>query len=208
MKIDAYSHILPRPYFDVMRRHVADPGALKRWLELDALHDLDSRLRMMEEFGDEYQQVLTLSSPPIELLAGPEASWRLARLANESMREICALHPHRFPAFVASLPLNAPDAAMDEIRYAVDELGARGVQVFTNVNGVALDHPDFEPIFAEMARRDLPVWMHPTRSARTPDLRVRTRHATKSGGHSAGRTRPAWRCPASSSRDTSTGTRA
>ena len=33
MKVDAYSHILPRPYFDVMRQHVKDPGALKRWLD-------------------------------------------------------------------------------------------------------------------------------------------------------------------------------
>jgi aminocarboxymuconate-semialdehyde decarboxylase len=168
-RLDAYSHVLPRPYFDAMRRYVEDPGALKRWLDLRALHDLDARLRMMREFGEQYQQVLTLSSPPIELLAGPEESWRLARLANESMREICERHPERFPAFVASLPANSTEASMAEIRYAIDELGARGVQLFTNVNGVPLDDPSIEPIFAELARRDLPVWMHPTRSARTPD---------------------------------------
>lgn len=168
-KMDAYSHILPRPYFDTMRRYVKDPGALKRWLDLSALHDLDARLRMMREFGEQYQQVLTLSSPPIELLAGPEESWRLARLANESMREICERHPERFPAFVASLPANSTEASLAEIDYAIDALGARGVQLFTNVNGVPLDDPGIEPIFAELARRDLPVWVHPTRSARTPD---------------------------------------
>ncbi|MFG6194318.1 hypothetical protein [Nonomuraea sp. JJY05] len=43
---------------------------LKRWLELSALHDLDERLRIMDELGG-YQQILTLSSSPIELLAGP-----------------------------------------------------------------------------------------------------------------------------------------
>lgn len=169
MKIDAFSHILPRRYFDVMRQHVSDPRALKRWLDLPALHDLASRLTMMDEFGDDYQQILTLSSPPIELLLGPEESWRLARLANESMRELVDAHPHRFPAFVASLPMNSPDAALQELAYAIDELGAIGIQVFTNVNGVPLDHPQFEPIFAEMARRDLPVWMHPTRSAASVD---------------------------------------
>jgi hypothetical protein len=89
VKVDAYSHILPAPYFERMRELAVDPGALKRWLELPALHDVDARLAMMDEFGDGYQQVLTLSSPPIELLAGPSESPALARLANESMRELC-----------------------------------------------------------------------------------------------------------------------
>jgi predicted TIM-barrel fold metal-dependent hydrolase len=168
MKIDAYSHILPAPYFERMRE-LADPRLFKRWLELPALHDLDVRLRMMDEFGDGYQQVLTLSSPPIELLADPEGSPDLARLANDSMRELCDKHPDRFPAFVASLPMNNPDAALEEIATAIDDLDACGVQVFTNVNGKPLDDPAFEAVFDEMARRDLPIWMHPTRSAAFPD---------------------------------------
>lgn len=174
-KVDAFSHILPRRYFDVMRQHVADPRALKRWLDLPALHDIDARLSMMEEFGPGYQQILTLSSPPIELLARPDESWRLARLANESMQELVDRHPARFPAFVASLPLNSTEASLEELRYAIDELGAIGVQVFTNMNGVPLDHPRFERIFAEMARRGLPVWMHPTRSAASPDYATEDR---------------------------------
>ncbi|MFI6390804.1 amidohydrolase family protein [Nonomuraea sp. NPDC050540] len=169
MKIDAYSHILPAPYFERMRELAVDPGALKRWLELTALHDVEARLRMMEEFGDDYQQILTLSSPPIELLAGPDDSPELARLANESMLELCRAYPERFPAFVASLPMNNPDAAMAELAYAIDDLGARGVQVFTNVSGRPLDDPAFRPVFDEMARRDLPIWMHPARGAAFAD---------------------------------------
>ncbi|MFI0449186.1 amidohydrolase family protein [Actinomadura sp. 6N118] len=163
MKVDAYSHILPAPYFERMRELAVNPRALKRWLELPALHDLDARLRIMDEFGEDYQQILTLSSPPIELLAAPPESAALARLANESMLELCEKHPDRFPAFVASLPMNDPDAAMEELARAIDDLGARGVQVFTNVNGRPLDDPAFQPLFDEMARRDLPVWMHPAR---------------------------------------------
>ncbi|MEQ4714916.1 amidohydrolase family protein [Nonomuraea sp. B19D2] len=169
MKVDAYSHILPARYFERMRELVVDTDQFKRWLELPALHDLDTRLRVMEEFGDGYQQVLTLSSPPIEVLAGPEQSPALARLANESMLELCEKHPERFPAFVASLPMNNPEAAMAELAFAIDELGARGVQVFTNVNGRPLDEPAFQGIFDEMAARDLPIWMHPTRSAAFSD---------------------------------------
>lgn len=172
MKIDAYSHILPGRYFARMRELVVDAGALKRWLDLPALHDLDARLEMMREFGDEYQQILTLSSPPIELLAGPDESPALARLANESMKEICDAHPERFPAFVASLPMNNPAGCVAEIGHAIDVLGARGVQIFTNVNGMPLDDPSLAPVFAEIARRDVPVWMHPTRSAASSDYRT------------------------------------
>ncbi|WP_306335200.1 amidohydrolase family protein [Streptomyces sp. KL118A] len=169
MKLDAYSHILPAPYFARMNELAVDRQVFKRWLELPALHDVDARLRMMDEFGDGYQQVLTLSSPPVELLAGPGESAGLARLANTSMRELCDRRPDRFPVFVAALPMNDPDATMTELVHAIDDLGARGVQVFTNVGGRPLDDPEFAPVFDEMARRDLPVWMHPARGAAFAD---------------------------------------
>ncbi|WP_055563341.1 amidohydrolase family protein [Streptomyces atriruber] len=169
MKLDAYSHILPAPYFARMHELAVDRQVFKRWLELPALHDVDARLRMMDEFGDGYQQVLTLSSPPVELLAGPAESAGLARLANTSMRELCDRRPDRFPVFVAALPMNDPDATMSELVHAIDDLGARGVQVFTNVGGRPLDDPEFAPVFDEMARRDLPVWMHPARGAAFAD---------------------------------------
>lgn len=169
MKIDVYSHILPPRYFKRMQDFITDPAAMKRWLELPALHDVESRLAVMNEFGPDFQQVLTQSSPPIELLAGPQESPELARLANESMKELCEQHPDRFPDFVAALPMNNVEACLDEAAYAIDQLGAVGIQVFTNVNGLPLDDPRFRPIFDDIARRDLPVWMHPTRNAKFAD---------------------------------------
>ena len=49
------------------------------------------------------------------------------------------------------------------------DLGALGIQIFTNVKGKPLDLPEFEPIFAAMADYDLPIWMHPARGANFPD---------------------------------------
>jgi aminocarboxymuconate-semialdehyde decarboxylase len=122
----------------------------------------------MDRYPD-YVQVLTLANPPIEVLAGPERSPELARLANDGMAEIVATHPDRFPGFVASLPMNAPDAALAEIDRALDQLGATGVQVYTNVAGRPLDAPEYAPIFARMAARDLPIWLHPARPASVAD---------------------------------------
>jgi len=56
-----------------------------------------------------------------------------------------------------------------EIRRAVETLDARGIQIFTNVNGRPLDDPEFAPIFEAMHSYDLPIWMHPTRPQKFAD---------------------------------------
>jgi len=162
MKLDIFPHIFPRAYFDKMVEVAPDRGAIKRWLNIPVLYDLEARLKMMEEFQD-YRQILTLSLPAIEFVAPPEKSPELARIANDGMAEIVAKRPDRFPGFVASLPMNNVPAALAEMTRAIEQLGARGVQIFTNVLGRPLDDPDFAPIFERMHAYDLPIWMHPTR---------------------------------------------
>lgn len=168
MKLDIFPHIFPRRFFDKMLEIAPDKGAIKRWLNIPVLYDLDARLRMMEEFG-EYGQILTLSLPAIEYLAPPDKSADLAKIANDGMAEICAKYPDRFPGFVASLPMNNVPAALAEMTRAIEQLGARGVQIFTNVNGRPLDEPEFAPLFERMHTYDLPLWMHPTRGPGMPD---------------------------------------
>ena len=124
--------------------------------------DVDARLRLIEAYGD-FAQVLSLANPPLELVAPPDVTPDLARLANDSLAEICRKHPDRFPTFVAALPMNNLDATLAEIDRAITQLGARGVQVFTNVAGVPLSDPQFRPLFRRMAEHDLPVWVHPMR---------------------------------------------
>ena len=92
---------------------------------------------LLDEF-DGLQQVLSLANPPLELIAPPDETPELARIANDALAEICRKHPDRFPAFIASLPMNNVEASLAEIDRAVDALGARGVQVFTNVAGKPL----------------------------------------------------------------------
>ena len=65
--------------------------------------------------------------------------------------------------------MNNIEASLAEIDRAVNDLGARGVQLFTNVAGKPLSAPEFRPIFARMAEHDLPVWVHPMRGPNFPD---------------------------------------
>jgi uncharacterized protein len=169
MKIDMFCHILPPAYFERMTAISARGGYMqKRIREIPAMVDLDLRFKMMDLFGD-YVQVLSLAAPPLEALGAADASPELARLANDGMAEIVSRHPDRFPAFIASMPMNNVDAAVREIDRAVTDLRAAGIQIFTNVNGTALDDPQFAPIFERMAALDRPIWLHPTRTASFAD---------------------------------------
>src|SRR5438105_4598630 len=140
-KIDIFPHILPRKFWDRLQE-VALPRAhmMKRMRNVPVLWDLAPRFAIMDQYPD-YRQVLTLAAPPIEEAVDPPLAPDLAQLANDEMAALVDQYPDRFPAFVASLPMNAPDAIVAEVDRAVGQLGATGVQIFTNVNGLPLDRP-------------------------------------------------------------------
>ena len=171
MKIDLFNHFFPKRFCD---EFINVPGLKdigKRVQNVPTIANLDARFRVMDEFG-EYRQFLSLPAPPLEALAPPEKSPELAKIANDGFAELVAKHPDRFIGFTASLPLNNPDASLKEFDRAVTQLGAQGFQMFTNVSGKALDSAGLEPLFAEAARRDHTIWMHPARGSEMPDYRT------------------------------------
>lgn len=169
-KIDVFNHIQPEAYY----RHIENlsasrEGMGKRTAGNPRLRDLDHRFRIMDEFGDEYCQVITVPGPQPAVLAGPEESPEIARIANNGLADLCSRYPDRFVGFAASLPLNNTEAAIREADRAIRQLGALGVEIFTNVKGKPLDAPDLHPLWDALAALDRPIWMHPTRSANLPD---------------------------------------
>jgi aminocarboxymuconate-semialdehyde decarboxylase len=168
-KIDIYNHVVPPAYLELIQKHSKDPNIVKRMTSLRMLWDLEARVEMLKKWP-EVQQVLTLAVPMPEALGGPDESPGFARIANDSMAGIVARWPDRFPAFVASLPMNNVPAALEEMDRAITQLGARGVQIATNVLGRPLDHPDFYPVFERATNHHkVPIWMHPFRPASQPD---------------------------------------
>lgn len=170
LKIDVFNHIFPRPFFERLQQATVNKGAIKRWLNIPFLHDTDVRFRMLDEFGPDYRQILSLSAPPIESInPDRQITIDLARLANDSMADLVRAHPDRFPGFVASLPLNHPGESVAELERAVKQLGALGVQFFSNVNGLPLDEPRFLPLFETADRLQCPILLHPARGAKVAD---------------------------------------
>ena len=168
MMIDIFNHFMPKAYLDRLGDLIPGHVALTAFPRLKTLWDVDARLSLLDEF-DGLQQVLSLANPPLELIAPPDQTPELARLANDALAELCRKRPDRFPAFIASLPMNNIEASLAEIDRAITTLGARGIQLFTNVAGEPLSAPEFRPIFQRMAAHDLPVWVHPMRGPNFPD---------------------------------------
>ncbi|OLC67830.1 MAG: amidohydrolase, partial [Betaproteobacteria bacterium 13_1_40CM_4_64_4] len=170
MKIDIYNHVLPRAYLDLVKQHSKEAGMVKRMTSIRMLWDMEYRVAMLREKFPDVQQVLTLGLPSPELLGDASKSPDFARVANDGMAEMCKQWPKEFPAFVASLPMNNPKAALEEMDRAINQLGARGIQIITSVAGRPLDEPEFFPVFERMANHhDRPIWMHPARPASRAD---------------------------------------
>ncbi len=175
-KIDVFAHILPRSYLDRLERQLARtmPASQIDYYRQGVfsfdpvLTELDARWRKIVPYGD-YAQVLVLAVPPLEEVGPPGVAAELARIANDEMAELVQRFPDHFAGFAAALPLSDVDEALRELDRALTHLGALGAQLYTNILGVALDDPRFEPLFTRLEDAGRAVWLHPTRSAAWAD---------------------------------------
>ncbi|MEX0753321.1 MAG: amidohydrolase family protein [Xanthobacteraceae bacterium] len=175
--IDAFNHFFPKRLWDKM---LASEGAArdigKRMRGIPCIYDLDERFRIMDLFKDKnYTQILSLGMPPLEALGTPRVTAEFARLGNDGMAELVAKYSGRFAGYVASLPMNDPDAAVKEAERAFTQAGANGLQIHSNVNGAPLDEPQFFPIFEVAAQYDKPILLHPSRGADMPDYKTESK---------------------------------
>jgi len=169
MIIDIFTHVVPEKFLTRMSSvapNLADMG--KRMRGVTELYDMDARFRTMDRF-DDYRQLVTMSLPSIESYADARSGPELARLANDAMAELVAKHPERFAGFAAAVYLPDMEASLRELDRAIGQLGAKGVQTFTNIKGRPLDEPAFLPLFAAMHKYGLPIWIHPERSPAMTD---------------------------------------
>ena len=179
--IDAFNHILPKKYQAVLEQKVPNrdmSSNLSRYAEtVPTLLDLDARFRLMDSV-EGYMQVLTLAAPTVESVASPEVAVDLCRFANDEMAELVEKYPDRFAAAIAALPLNDLDASLKEIDRAIRDLRLRGIQMYSDVNGMPLDAEALYPHLREDGNvTNLPILIHPKRSPALPDYPERGRFA-------------------------------
>jgi len=170
MRLDAYTHFFPKKFFDKLGEVAGDYKDMgKRVRSLPALYDLDVRKRIVDGHRD-YQQILSYPQPPIEKFAAtPGEIDEFCRIINDGFAELTAREQDHFPGWVAQVSLAAADAGVAEAERAVKQLGALGVQIYTNVAGKPLDAPQYRPFWRKMDELGAPVWLHPARGAETAD---------------------------------------
>jgi predicted TIM-barrel fold metal-dependent hydrolase len=101
-----------------------------------------------------------VSRPTAAAMNAAFCSCRRAREINEEYAGLIEKYPSRFGAF-AAVPVDTPERALAEIEYALDVLRLDGVLLTSNSEGKYFGHPFYEPIFAELARRHVPAFVHP-----------------------------------------------
>lgn len=169
MVIDIFTHILPVRYKKRLYRY-SDQFVSEAKIEEKriTLANYEARMRILDGF-EGVVQVLSVTLPPLEEIVSPQEAAELARLSNDEMAELVAKHPQKYVAAIANLPLNNMDAALKEGERAIKELGFKGVQIYTSVNGKPLSSEEFVPLYKMMAEFDLPIWIHPLRRPMVPD---------------------------------------
>ncbi|MEJ2862180.1 amidohydrolase family protein [Actinomycetospora flava] len=124
---------------------------------LEDLADLDSgRLAAMDACGIDVQVLSCLST---QLLPAADAR-ELVPAVNDRLAAAIARHPDRFAGF-AALPTAAPEAAGDELRRAVGELGLVGTLIHGRTGERFLSEPQFDPVLRAAAELQVPIYLHP-----------------------------------------------
>jgi aminocarboxymuconate-semialdehyde decarboxylase len=125
--------------------------------------DIPRRLRDMNATGVD---VHVLSATPQTYLYNQEPALAavLAAIQNDQMAKHIAAHPDRFLG-IATLPMQNPKAAADELKRAMTKLGLKGSMFASNIMGKNLDDPSFEPLWATAQELDAFMFIHPNNVA-------------------------------------------
>ena len=132
-------------------------------------HDIERRFKDMDAAEVD---VHLLSVAPQTWLYGQEAAVGIAgaTIQNDEIARLVKERPERFSG-IATLPMQAPDKAADELRRAMRKLGLHGAMIGSNIGGKNLDDPSFEPLWAAAEELDAFMMIHPGNVAGADRLR-------------------------------------
>ena len=124
------------------------------------MEDVEVRLADMDTMGVDVQ---ALSLSPYQLFhwADGELGIRAFQTINDDLAELAAGHPDRFVG-LGAIPLQEPAAAVTELRRCSDDLGFRGIEMATNIEGEEISSPRLDPFWGAVEELGMVVFIHPT----------------------------------------------
>jgi aminocarboxymuconate-semialdehyde decarboxylase len=175
-KIDIHTHILPKElprwkdrfgyggfieldhHAPCRARMMRDDGKFFREIE-ENCWDAGARLRDCSQHGVTTQ---VLSTVPVmfSYWAKPEHAHDLSRFLNDHIAGIVASHPGRFEG-LATLPMQDPKLAIRELERSVKQLGLKGIEIGTHINGVNLDEQPVLDVLAAAEELGACIFVHP-----------------------------------------------
>jgi predicted TIM-barrel fold metal-dependent hydrolase len=123
----------------------------------EAFIEIEKRLAAMDA---QAVDVEVLSINPFWYGRERDLAAQIVTIQNEKLAELCASKPERFAAF-ASLTLQAPDLAVQELETAVKKQGLKGAAIGGVVNGLEFSDPKFHPVWAKAEELGVPLFIHP-----------------------------------------------
>lgn len=171
-KLDLHTHYYPPAYFQSIRDGASDFSFDKdptgrtiikyrgaRFFGITPpMTDVSKRIEDMDRVGIDVE-VVSLSTPNV-FFTDEKRQPEIATMVNDAYAELVAKHPARFKGF-ASIPMDAPDAAVKELHRAIGELKLNGVILLSNIRGKPLTSPEYRPFFEEANRMKLCIFLHP-----------------------------------------------
>jgi len=123
----------------------------------EAVIAIDKRLAAMDSQAIDME---VLSINPFWYNRERDLAAQIVKVNNEKLAELCASKPDRFAAF-ASLSLQAPDLAVQELETAVKKQGLKGAAIGATMNGEEFSNPKFHPVWAKAEELGVPLFIHP-----------------------------------------------
>jgi aminocarboxymuconate-semialdehyde decarboxylase len=178
LKIDVHAHYVPEKCLDaeamgadghIHGLRIVQEGSRQvaytnnaRNIALDPpqIYSIERRLKDM---ATQWVDMQVLSVPPFLFFyaTDPAQSLELCRKINNAVAETVQKYPDRFVA-LANLPMQDPEMAARELERSVRELGLRGAEICSNINGKNLDDKGFASFYAKLQQLDVPVFIHPS----------------------------------------------
>ncbi|MDP3983418.1 MAG: amidohydrolase family protein [Acidimicrobiia bacterium] len=123
------------------------------------MESLEERIADMDRMGVDIQAV-AIAPYQTFYWAEPELGSKVSRIINDDLAEAVSRYPNRFVG-LGTVPLQDTAAAVDELGRCMDQLGFRGLEIATNVQGEELSSPRLDPFWAAVEKRGAVIFIHP-----------------------------------------------
>ena len=175
MRVDFHTHIIPEDIPDFAEKYGGE-----RWPTLektcscganimvagkvfrDVTDQVWSPEKRIEDMDAEGVDIQVLSPIPVTFSywAEPEAAEEMSKIQNNFIADTVKKYPDRFIG-LGTVPLQDVEVSIREMERCINELGLKGIEIGTNINGLNLDDPSFTAFFEMAEKWGVPLFVHP-----------------------------------------------